>query len=544
MGAIMTNNAGFMSDITPLVMDELVRKSKNKLYRTDFQAWKWDILGLRTYDKMQGIMHDALFGEKNHVAVKSSNGTSKSFEASLAIMWNATVFDPGETLTIVSAPSLTQIERVIFGYLKQFYNIAYDRGHRPLGHINEQNEWKYTMPTGQKGLLAVGRRPPDHDVVSTFQGFRAMSGKTMIIIDEFGGVSEDLITAADAILTSAEGRFIGIGNPDRVNTFMHKVYTQDKYKDDWSLHTISAFDTPAFTGERVYPAGFEDKEQALLNGLVQPDWVEQRRRMWGEGSARWKSKVLGEFPDTDGDYVFFNSIKFHESRDVRYVPNDDTVIRLGCDISRLGSDDTCVVLYEGNPAKGEAKLQLIDKWGSSDLVTTAKRIHELAKQYGATEVRVDANGIGGGVFDNLNSPDLFPSRNYDLIGMVGSNASPDNTQWAQARTYYYDTLRQGLQLGLVQIDNAVTDESDDELLEEEILGVMYKFNSKQAIQIETKDEAKKRGLDSTNILDAMVYAYAKLDNSLSGVRELDGEVIDYDIEQDVAQYSPFYDYAW
>ena len=55
------------------------------------------------------------------------------------------------------------------------------------------------------------------------------------------------------------------------------------------VNRISAFDTPAYTGEKV--------PEELLVLLVSPEWVEERKLRWGVTSPICQSKVLGEFPD-------------------------------------------------------------------------------------------------------------------------------------------------------------------------------------------------------------------------------------------------------
>ncbi len=58
-------------------MGELTNKRLQNLYQKDFLAWQADVLGIRTYGKMQDIANEALFGEIPRTAIKSSNGTSK-----------------------------------------------------------------------------------------------------------------------------------------------------------------------------------------------------------------------------------------------------------------------------------------------------------------------------------------------------------------------------------------------------------------------------------------------------------------------------------
>jgi hypothetical protein len=98
--------SGHYQDIASIALAEIRERSKLRLYQTDYQAWKWDILGLKTYEKMREITDTALFGEVPRTMIKSANGTAKSFEVSAMIAWAASVFAPGESISIVSAPSV------------------------------------------------------------------------------------------------------------------------------------------------------------------------------------------------------------------------------------------------------------------------------------------------------------------------------------------------------------------------------------------------------------------------------------------------------
>ena len=40
-----------------------------------------------------------------------------------------------------------------------------------------------------------------------------------------------------------------------------------------------------------------------LAKLVGPDWIESRRKAWGESSPTWQVRVLGDFPSTTDDTV-------------------------------------------------------------------------------------------------------------------------------------------------------------------------------------------------------------------------------------------------
>lgn len=487
-----------LSDVVNVALQEIRNKSKLRLYRTDFQAWKWDVLGFKTYEKMQEIGDTCLFGEKNRSMVKSANGTAKSFEISLMIAWSASVFDPGETVSIISAPSVPQLEKVVFKYLKSHYNRALDRNVRLPGRIDESLGWVYDSAAG-KGWLAFGRKPPEQDAVSVFQGVRSEFGRTNVFFDEAGGMSRAMFTAAEAVLTGADARFVGIGNPDNTGTEMQRAYTDPKLAAEYNLFTISAMELPTWTGERVYPETpyGDEMEAKMLASLTQRSWVEHKKRIWGESDARYLSKVLGEFPPDSGS-VFFGQNVINLAHETTLDPEGIRPV-LGVDIARYGQDESVIYQNRGG------HVRLVDTWGKSDTVATARRIHDNAKRLGALEVRVDSAGIGGAVFDMLERLPEFAGKPYMLIGIDGGTASPDPSRWANSRAYNHDFLRTEMAEGRIDLD------FEDEDLKDQLLGVTYKFNNRGAIQITPKDEMKTVMDGSPDRLDACIYSTVDLE---------------------------------
>ena len=136
-------------------------------------------------------------------------------------------------------------------------------------------------------LVAYGRKPADYDPAA-FQGIHARY--VLVIIDEAGGVPKSIFDAVDALATNIDARVVAVGNPDDPASHFATIC---KPGSGWHVETISAFDTPAYTGEKV--------PEELLPLLVSPEWVEERKLRWGVTSPIYQSKVLGEFPDISDD---------------------------------------------------------------------------------------------------------------------------------------------------------------------------------------------------------------------------------------------------
>ena len=504
----MSSTNTYLSNVLSGAIDEMRVKSRLRVYQDDPEAWLSDVLGKRWYSKQSEIV--TAFMHSSRTAVKSANGCGKSAVVADLITWIIATGVPSETLCIVSAPTLSQIEKVIFAYLKVNKGLADIRGLGIPGRITETLAWKLDGDNGAE-FLAFGKRPSDQDIVSSFQGTRKRN--TFVFLDEAGGLPQDMFTAAEAVATGAGSRILAIGNPDRRGTEFHRIFTDPKLSQDWSLHTISAFDLPTFTAESVYPE--EEDQKNFLNGLTSVDWVEHKQRAWGEDSARYKAKVLGEFPD-EADNTFFAQnvldVAFDKTID------DDGAVRpvLGLDVARFGSDEN--VLYENIGGR----VRRVDAWSKLDLIETARRVHAHAQRIGASIINVDVNGIGGGVVDSLVRLDEFSDAVYSVGAINNSSASPDSTRWLNARAWHYDTFREAMANGVIDLDY------QDDKLREELISQTYKFSPRGAIQMTSKDDMKKSGLSSPDSLDAAILCTIDMQPSeglqpgdvISGIEDL------------------------
>lgn len=474
---------------------EMRNKRLQSLYQRDFLAWQADVLGLRTYKRMGEICEIALFGEKNRTAIKSSNGVSKTFQISAMIQWAGSAFDIGETLSIVTAPSQDQVKRAIWGYMKDFRKRASDRGFILPGWLDESMGWKTHTAEGNHDI-AYGKVPPKGDEVSVFQGTRSTFGKTYVFVEEAGGVSERLFVAAEAVLTGAEARGFFIGNPDHVGGPWQKLFTDPKYEEDFNLFTLNYKDLPWYTGEVVYP---DDPvmEAALNKNLTTREWVEQKRRMWGEKSSWFQSKALGEFP-ADGGTGFFTPGDVAKGRDTEIEDDMDIPCIFGVDIARMGMDESVLYMNRGG------RVRLLEAWGKTDTYASSLKILEYAKIHQPSEIRIDGTGVGAGVWDNFNSNPDF-SGPWEVYGIEGALASPDITKWANLRSYIHDSAKKQLAAGEIDLDPEDTD-----LLDE--LGLItYKFHQRGGVQISKKEDMKTAIGGSPDRSDAFIYSVADLE---------------------------------
>ena len=497
-------------------MSELRRKSRAAIYRRDFNAWLWDVLRERTYKKMAEISQSVLMTPKMRALVKSANGTSKTFMAGRYATWWVTAFDPRESLVIATAPTLRQVEKGVFAYIKSQYGYvkaqAMQRGSAMPwpGWISEQNEWKWHASAGGSEPLALASVPGAADAVSTFQGLRKQGGRNLILLDEAGGVSVDIYTAIEALMTSGEARMAGFGNPDRRGTPFYDAFNDPVQAQEYDLHTISAYDLPTMTGEIVYPDD-PQRQEMMLRGLTSRKWIEHKERVWirnGKKEARFLAKVEGKFPGST-DNAFFDEGDIDAARE-RELPANGAPPVLGVDLAAMGDDESVVYVNRGGIVRlfedevtysdGKDERTTTGVWSKEDEVTSARRIHAIAQRVGATEVRIDAAGLGGGVATMLVRLEEFQDADYVVIRVVGSASSTDKARWARARDENHDQVKEKLALGEIDMD------PNDRILKEQMLAVTKDTDNHGALKITPKKDMRSEMHGSPDRMDAFIYA--------------------------------------
>lgn len=490
------------------VVADLRARSKKAEYLTDPALWAKEVLGKHMWSKQREVAMSVV--NNTHTAVVSCNGAGKSGLAGMLAVWWVATHKPEDIAVICTAPTYVQIARVLFREIQDNFKLSAEHGHKLPGYITQSQEWKLDDGT----VIAWGRRPADKDVVSSFQGIHKRY--VMVILDEAGGIPEDLYTATEAITNTEGARVLAIGNPDQRGTPFHKIFREDP---TWNKITISAYDTPNFTDEK------HEVPKELLPLLIQEAWVEKQKISWGEDSARFKSKVLGQFPD-EADNTFFSQTAIDRGIDLQLAEDMEIIPKLGVDLARFGEDDSKVYINRGG------RCRMLESWTKATAIESANRVHRLAIDHGAKEVRVDGAGLGGPIIDILVN---LAGDSYTVISMLGSAASPDNTRWMNARAYSFDSLREQL------IESKLDIDPDDKQLLDELLMIQYKFSAKGAIQIESKDDMRSRGVKSPDSLDALVYATANLDHILNApyADKKAGDIIGYDTAMLDAQH-PFY----
>ncbi|MEU8334816.1 hypothetical protein [Micromonospora tulbaghiae] len=467
-------------------------------YLRDPVGWCQNRLGEFLWSKQRAIAESVR--DNRRTAVKSCHNAGKSWIASRIAAWWLDTHPPGEAFVVSTAPTYKQVHAILWEEIRAAAKKAAGRGEPLPGRVLQSDEWKLNDGT----LIGFGRKPADTDE----HGFQGIHRRyVLVILDEACGIPAQLWTAVEAITTNADCRILAIGNPDDPSTEFNQVC---KPGSGWNVIRISGLETPNMTAEAVaeHPRlaalfdrlGLSPSTEFVPDGLrplmLDPEWAADKITRWGEESPRFVSKVLGEFPEIGEDVLIPPA--WIEAAQQRTLERSGRGI-LGVDVARFGSDRTVIYVRNGPVAR------LVGEYTKQPTTETTGRVIDAKRETGADEIRVDGVGVGAGVVDRLTE------LGYGVLDMQAGAAASDRERFLNARSEWFWALRSRFEDGDIDLDPA-----DDDVAAQ-LGAIKYRFTSRGQIQIESKDEMRKRGMPSPDRADAlMLTAVAPAGGDLFG----------------------------
>jgi len=206
-------------------------------------------------------------------------------------------------------------------------------------------------------------------------------------------------------------------------------------------------------------------------------------------------KFRQEYPFTD-DEAFLSSITdtfihvdvVQKARTTNVESN--TALVIGVDPARKGDDRTAIIRRKGRKAY---KLETYYNIDTMELAGIIKRIIEKERP---RRVCIDSIGIGAGVVDRLHE------LGHDIVeGVNVARKANESDKFRNLRAELWSMMRDWfLQESPIEIP-------DSDELQTDLTGLGYKYDSSDRLLIESKDDAKKRGLLSPDTSDALMLTF-------------------------------------
>lgn len=409
------------------------------------------VLGDSVWEKQKEILEAVR--DNKEVAVRSCHASGKSYIAGRIVHWWLNSYE--DAVVITTAPTFRQVKEVLW---REIRNSASGKHIYPKGavldtQINISDKWF---------ALGLSTDKPDQ-----FQGFH--SSHLLVLIDEASGIQPEIEEAIDGLTPT---KIVRIGNPLQNTGRFADCFRQADVKK----MQISAFDVPNVKENKI-----------VIPGLITKSDIEHYKARYGEDSDVYRVRVLGEFPLQDAESLIgIDEVSKAMERVVEVNPQFEK--RMGVDIARFGNDRSVIVVRHMDRVIKKVLIR------GQDLMSLAGQVIKVARdEYIKGEnIYLDVIGYGAGVVDRL------LEQGWSVNGVNVAEKADDNEHYANTRAELYNRVKDWLRTGQLL--------RDDDFYE--LSAIKYKFTSTGKMLMESKDDMKKRGLDSPDVADALMLTFA------------------------------------
>lgn len=399
-------------------------------YQKDILGFFREILGIAPYDKQAEAL--LLVQDNDWSAIKSGHRTGKSLNLCGVGLWFFCSFP--EARVFVTAPTERQLIEIDWRELRMRHAasglcvacVAKNKTLPP--HLQTAAPCEHSAKVGgdlkekpKGGLHSEDFRQLTGFTARDAESVQGLAGRNVLfLVEEASGVKRSTFVAIKGNLAGGGGKDSGAtakialwGNPTRnEGEFFDAFHGKKKVEGEgfYATMTISSWDSPNVKADRV-----------VVPGLATRSWCEDRRIEWGENSAEYKIRVLGEFAlEQDGKLFSVKIVSDSEERWQLEDADDSGPLYIGYDpAGEVGANDEhgfaprrskrILEVYalrglDEDAALGEI-LQIIARWGKRGEVAT---------------VNVDYEGVGVRYVARLQA---YAASNPNVLRVFGIRSS-------------------------------------------------------------------------------------------------------------------------
>ena len=424
-------------------------------------------------------------------AISSGHGIGKSALVSWLIAW-ALCTCP-DTKVVLTANTEPQLRTKTFPEVAKWFRLLicshWFKVHGTSIHAalpGHEKTWRADAVTWSENNLEA------------FAGLHNKGRRILLLFDEASGIMDRVWEVAEGALTDEDTEIVWcvFGNPTQPVGRFFECFNRQRHR--WLGRKIDSRTVPG------------------TNKALFAEWVQ----IYGEDSDFVRVRVRGEFPRA-GSQQFIGTDVVEQAckREVAAILSDPLII--GVDVARYGDDQTVIFFRKGR----DARLIPPVKLRGADTMAVAARVADEARRFRADAVYVDGGGVGAGVVDRCRQLRVAGLVEVQFGGKADrANYDTDASRYANKRGEMWGAMREWLAGGGIP---------DDPDLAADLVGPWYFFNAANEIQLERKEDMKKRGLASPDVGDALAltFAYPVAPAAFSGGPNAEGRsrvLTDYD----------------
>lgn len=408
--------------------------------------------------------------EAIQLAVASGHGVGKSCLVAWIILWAFSTAP--DTRGVVTANTEVQLKTKTWAELGKWFNLFLARDHFQLTATallsrdpSRERTWRIDMvPWSERNTEA-------------FAGLHNKGKRLLLIMDEASAIPDIIHEVAEGALTDSDTEIIWLmfGNPTRNTGRFREAFKGGRFERFWDTLQVDSRTVPTITNRAQI-----DK------------WVDA----YGEDSDFVRIRVRGTFP-RHGEMEFISAALVDEAMDREPVEGRSAPLAMGVDVARYGSNESVIYFRKGR----DGVTIPFRSFRGLSTVELATQVQLASQQYHCDGIFIDGGGVGGGVVDNVRNMHLFcfdvQFGGKDDVG--GSAQGNDGERYANKRAAMWGAMRAWLRQGCLPRDAE---------LKAQLVGPTYTFNIRNEIQLESKEDMMKRGVESPDKADALALTFA------------------------------------
>jgi hypothetical protein len=306
-----------------------------------------------------------------------------------------------------------------------------------------------------------------------FAGQHAADSTSFYIFDEASAIPEKIWEVAEGGLTDGEPMIFAFGNPTRSRGAFHKV-TFGEERKRWKTRSI------------------DSRNCAFSNKELIAEWIADK----GEDSDFVRVRVKGIPPRADdSQFIDLDRVTQAQKREVAVL--DDEPLIAGVDLAWGGEDDNVVRFRRGKDARTIKPLRIPGEKTRDSAVMVVKLSELLNKDFDGKRIHtmfIDSAGISGAVGARLRQ-----LGHHNVIEVNFGADSPDE-HYRFMRDFMWGRMKEWLLTGAIDAEPQ---------LEMDLTGPGFLLDNRVRVQLESKKDMKKRGLDSPDDGDALALTFAQ-----------------------------------
>ncbi len=398
------------------------------------------------------------------MAVSSGHGIGKSVLVAWLVDWIMSTRPHCQGT--VTANTITQLETKTWAAIQRWTKLC------KTGHWFEVNSERIYRK-GHKESWFCAQQSSKEENSEAFAGQHAKDSTSFYFFDEASAIPEKIYEVAEGGLTDGEPMMFLFGNPTMNSGPFHRACF-GAMRHRW---------TPRIIDSRT--SRFTNKQQIQ-------EWAED----YGEESDFFRVRVLGLPPNaSDAQFIDQRRVSDAQTRSVSVLPDEPLVA--GCDLAWGGADHNVIRFRRGKDARSIPSIRIPGELTRDPSVLTNRLADVLSQTYNGQSVSMlflDSAGIAGAVGTRLRE---LGHRNVLEVNFGADSPDP---KCRFMRDFMWQKLKDWLLSGA--IDKSTRLESD-------LLGPGLRPDRQMRIWLESKEDMKKRGIDSPDDADALALTFAQ-----------------------------------